>query len=437
MTVSASERRAVVTGLGVISAFGNDLESFSAGLAASRQVVAPFESLPREDFPVTVGAEAREFTGHIDNFGELPKDKKKAIRKGLKVMCREIQMGVAAAQHALHHAGWAEGGYAPDRTGMVFGSDYILTTPDEFESAVRACLDEHGDFVYDRWAEHAIPKVAPLWLLKYLPNMPASHIAIYNDMRGPSNSLTVREASSPLSIAEAAMTITRGHADVMLAGSTGTRVHPLRTVHIVMQEEVARGHSPDEVVSRPFDARRRGMVLGEGAAVIVLEELESARARGANILAEVVGAGSATAWTPTRECDAATALERALRSALHSAQLAPGDIGHYQAQGLSTKRGDEAEAAACRRVFGDRQPPLTAVSGCLGNPGAAVGMFQTVAGILSLQSGSMFPLANFEEADSACPIQPATQDSPAGDTFASASITPSGQAAAVVLRRFA
>ena len=140
------------------------------------------------------GAEARDFSGQIRDFGQLEANQQKTIRKGLKVMCREIQMGVAAAQRALQDAGLKANGYDCDRTGCVYGSDYIMTLPDEFTEGIRNCVDEEG-FHFSRWAEHGLPKVAPLWLLKYLPNMPASHIAIYNDLRGPNNSITLREAS--------------------------------------------------------------------------------------------------------------------------------------------------------------------------------------------------------------------------------------------------
>ncbi|HHK42976.1 MAG TPA: beta-ketoacyl-[acyl-carrier-protein] synthase family protein [Planctomycetaceae bacterium] len=435
MSEPASSRRVVVTGVGLVSALGNDLESFAQGLYAGQNPVQPLQDLP-SSFPVACGAEAASFTGKIDDFGPLPKEKKRAIRKGLKVMCREIQMGVAAAQWALHDAGWGEGGYDPDRSGMVFGSDYILTTPDEFEGAVRACLDDGGRFDYSRWGEHAIPKVAPLWLLKYLPNMPASHIAIYNDLRGPSNSLTVREASSLVALQEATTTILRGHADVMLAGATGTRIHVLRTIHIAMQEEVIRGESPDAFVARPFDARRNGMVLGEAAAVLVLEEAAAAQARGASILAEVAGAGSAAAYTSEGRPDRRKALHQAMRAALRDAGMTPDQIGHYQAQGLSTRAGDAAEASAVRDLFGEAPLPVTSVGGCIGNPGAAVGFLQIVGGIAALREDHVFRLPNFAEPDPECPVRPATGEEASGNAFLCAAASPQAQAGAAILRRY-
>jgi 3-oxoacyl-[acyl-carrier-protein] synthase II len=141
----------------------------------------------------------------------------------------------------------------------------MLTLPEDFTAGVAACRGADGGFDFGAWAERGMPKLNPLWLLKYLPNMPASHIAIYNDLRGPSNSLTVREASGHLAIGEAVVTIQRGAADIMVAGATGTRVHPMKTVHALQTEQVALGDGADQDPahwSRPFDARRTGMVLG-------------------------------------------------------------------------------------------------------------------------------------------------------------------------------
>ena len=291
--MSGREIRVMITGVGVIGPLGLDPPAMAAALAEGRTGLGRPWLLP-DDGPIRVTAEARAFDGKIDGFGPLPPAKKKPIRKGLKVMCREIQMGVAAAQRALHDAGLEDGTIDPDRIGMVFGSDYILTVPEEIEPAVRACVDEQGMFDFNRWGTEAIPKVAPLWLLKYLPNMPASHVAIYNDLRGPNNSITMREASSLMAIAEASAVIARGHADVMLAGATGTRVHPLRSLHAAMQEEVVRDAEDPAFASRPFDEARHGMVLGEGAAVLVLERADSAAARGVTAWGEVLGCGLAT-----------------------------------------------------------------------------------------------------------------------------------------------
>ena len=254
--------------------------------------------------PVHVAAEARQFTGEIEDFGPLEKEQKKQIRKALRVMCRECQMGVAVAQLALTDAAIQVGTIDPDRIGISFGTDYMLSLPEEFNEGIRQCLNGEGKFEFPRWGLEGLPKMSPLWLLKYLPNMPASHVAIFNDLRGPSNSLTMREAGSNLAVGEAYQIIRRGNADAMVCGATGTRLHAMKIVHAVSQEEVACGDGDPTKVSRPFDRNRSGMVLGEGAGAIVIEELAHAQARGATIYGEIVAASSRAAAAPPACCPA-------------------------------------------------------------------------------------------------------------------------------------
>ena len=130
-----------------------------------------------------------------------------------------------------------------------------------------------GDFEFTRWGNEGLGEMAPLWMLKYLPNMPASHIAIYNDLRGPNNSLTMREAAGNLAIGEAFRTIQRGHANLMVAGATGTRILPMQAIHALQTEQMAAENCDPTKASRPFDKNRTGMVAGEGAGMVVLEEL--------------------------------------------------------------------------------------------------------------------------------------------------------------------
>ena len=262
-------RRVVITGMGAISPLGNSIASLWERLRSGESGVDVLKSIPVDNFPVDIGGECSEFEGKIDDFGELDKKLKRNVKKGLKLMCREIQMGVAASQLAMAHSGLAEAALDPARIGTMFGSDYIITNPAEFQKGIAQCISQDDEFVFDQWAEKGLVKVEPTWLLKYLPNMPASHVAIFNDLRGPSNSLTVREASANLSVAEATTIIKRGSADIMISGSTGSRIHPLRTVHLALQEQLAdrnttaAGGDPTKAC-RPFDKDRSGMVLGEG-----------------------------------------------------------------------------------------------------------------------------------------------------------------------------
>ncbi|HEY2880775.1 MAG TPA: beta-ketoacyl-[acyl-carrier-protein] synthase family protein [Pirellulales bacterium] len=437
----ASQRRVVITGMGLISPLGQTKESLWDALSSGRSGVGPLEAVPSQFLPTHVAAEIRDFTGDIENFGPLEKDLKKAIRKGLKVMCRECQMGVAAAQLALADAGLIVGGgkYDPERTGCVFGADYMLTMPEEFSAGISKCRDDQGEFDYNLWATDGMPQLSPLWLLKYLPNMPASHVAIYNDLRGPNNSITHREAAANLAIGEAYRTIIRGSADIMLVGATGTRVHPMKTVHAIQTEEMVGNGVEPAKASRPFDKNRSGMVIGEGAGAIVIEELATAQARGATILGEIVGHGSSHAADKNCVARRDVALANVIRSSLRGSGMQPGEIGHIHAHGLSTRSCDVDEAKAIREVFDAAADkiPVTAAKSYFGNLGAGSGMIELIASVLALNHGKLFPILNFETPDPECPIYAAAPNNGSaspGSSFLSLSVTPQGQASAVLVR---
>jgi 3-oxoacyl-[acyl-carrier-protein] synthase II len=433
-------RRVVITGIGLISPLGNSPERLWEALSSGTSGVRELTSIPVEAFPVKFGAEARDFTGAIEDFGPLDKAMSRNIKKNLKVMCREMQLGIAAAQLALTDCKLPLASVNLDRVGCVYGSDYMLTLPQEFTTGIRNCLDERGRFDFRNWAEKGLPAVEPLWLLKYLPNLPASHIAIFNDLHGPNNSLTMREASSNLAIAEAYCTIVRGHADCMLAGATGTKVHPARTIHVVTQEEVAVRDGDPTKLSRPFDKHRAGEVLGEGAAALMLEELEYAQARGAQILGEITGFASSAVSDKRGIGQYKTAFKNVLTQAMSSTGLKPDDVGHINAHGLSTRRCDAEEAQAITEVFrGRRSPiPVVAAKSYFGNLGAAGGLVELICSLLSLKNGRLFRTLNYETPDAECPVNVVNGEATSpGETFINVNISPQGQASAVVVRRFA
>jgi 3-oxoacyl-[acyl-carrier-protein] synthase II len=347
-------------------------------------------------------------------------------------------MGVAASQLALQDAGARMGDYDPQRSGVVYGSDYIMTMPQEFAEGIRNCLDEQHQFDFSQWADRGLTKVTPLWLLKYLPNMPACHVAIYNDLRGPNNSITVREASSNLSLAESYCVIARGDADLMLSGATGSRVHPIRTIHVALQEQLAIGNGDASALSRPFDLDRAGMVVGEGAGTVVMEELESARRRGARILGEVAGYGSSTVIDRRSVARRTDALRNAMRQALSMAGVGPESVGHVHAHGVATRQGDIDEARAIQEVFGGRVDPVpvAAAKSYFGNLGAAGGVIELIGSLAAMQHGRLFPVLNYRTADPECPVAVVRDHhTPAGESVLNLSVTPQGQAAAVLVRK--
>src|SRR5258705_6531242 len=207
MSSSADDkRRVVITGLGLISPLGNTPAALWGALMAGKSGVATTSIMPADRQPLKYAAEAREFTGEIDDFGPVEKERKKAIKKGLKVMCRETRMAVAAAQLAIADAGFADKPMDPEMSGVVLGSDYMLTMPEDYSLGMKTCAPA-GEFEFSKWGKEGLSDMAPLWMLKYLPNMPARHIAIYNDLPGPNNSLTMPEAASILAAGGAFRTI--------------------------------------------------------------------------------------------------------------------------------------------------------------------------------------------------------------------------------------
>lgn len=269
-------REIVITGLGVVSPLGIGREAFWDKFRAGASGIRPIDAFDTSSLEVRFGGQITDF------------DPKLYVRprKSLKVMSREIQMGFAAADLALVDAGLSGGSVEPERFGVVFGSDMIYADTHDLEGTYRRC-SASGRFDFEQWGKAAMEEIYPLWLLKLLPNMTASHIAIAHDARGPNNSIVLGDVSSLLAIAEAASVIERGWADVMITGGTGNRIDPTAIVARCEHDLSHRGNDI-EAASRPFDQDRDGMVNGEGSGAIVLESLDHAVARGAHIHARLL-----------------------------------------------------------------------------------------------------------------------------------------------------
>ncbi|NOY40841.1 MAG: beta-ketoacyl-[acyl-carrier-protein] synthase family protein [Planctomycetes bacterium] len=439
MSSAANPRRRVaITGMGVVCPLGNSPSAMWEALVAGRSGVDRLSSMPPLEGLVHYGGEASDFTGVIGDFGELSKDVKKSIRKALKVMCRETMMAVAVAQKAVADAGFNGQPLDPERSGVVFGSDYMLSPPDDFTDGMVKCGARENEFQYSHWGQDGLREMNPLWMLKYLPNMPASHIAIMNDLRGPNNSLTLREIAGMMAIREAAQTIERGHADCMIAGATGTRIHSFKTMHAVQTEQLADPTLDPAQASRPFDANRTGMVVGEGSGALVLEELEAARQRGATIYGEIVGTGSSAVTNAEIDDQRKSALVNAASHAMAEARIPADQLGHVNAHGLATTERDAEEAQALGEVLGSVSAtvPVVAAKSYFGNLGAGSSVVELVGSLLALQSGSLFKTLNFETSDPSAPLAITTQnDVPAGNSFLKLSVTPQAQAAALVVSR--
>ena len=426
-------RRVVVTGLGVVAPQCRSLADLWNLLISGTVAVRPYDG-----FGLVSLAAPADFDGHISAFDTQDPAQQKSIRKSLKVMSREIQMAVAASCRALNEAGIQQGQLASERVGISFGSDYILTTPEDVLDGVRAC-SEGAQFEFSQWGTDGLPKMNPLWQLKYLPNMPASHIAILNGFHGPSNSITLREASVGAVVGESVEVIATGRADVMLVGTTGSRLHPIKLLHAKKHEELS------ETACRPFDAQRDGTTLGEGAGALILEDMEHAKKRGANCWAEIVCGSYRCRFDRTGQDFRRETVRAVVENVLRRSGALPEQIGHINAHGLGGKSSDSAEAAGILDVFGRRAEPIpvTTTKGCFGNLGAGAGTIELIAGILALRNEILFPTVNFvsvgELTHPELPFPPLSvvqnTNVPAGDSFLKIAMNPQSQVSAVLVRK--
>ena len=217
MKASYDLPRVVVTGVGVVSPIGIGQESFWKNVISGRSGIRPLSAFAVGDLPSKLAAEVRDFdpVQHIYH------------KKLLKVMSRDIQLGVAGASMAMKDSGLSRGDVDPERLGVEFGAGHISTTPDELaDAALHLKLMAEGEQV-STWAEDGMGQIAPLWLLRQLPNMPACHVAIEHDARGPNNTITSCESSALLALAEGVRAIERNAADVMIVGACSSHIHPL------------------------------------------------------------------------------------------------------------------------------------------------------------------------------------------------------------------
>jgi 3-oxoacyl-[acyl-carrier-protein] synthase II len=416
-------REIVITGVGVVSPIGIGCDPFWDSLAHGRSGIRLVDLFDASSLQVRFG-------GQIPDF-----DAKLYVRprKSLKVMSREIQLGFAAADLAIADAGIAAGGIEPDRFGVVFGNDMIYADLEDLETTYRRARDDER-FSFRAWSEAIHEELHPLWLLKHLPNMTASHIAIAHDARGPNNTIVLGDVSSLLAVAEAASVIERGWADVMLAGGTGCRLHPTA---LVARGDTLLSHRADEIErsSRPFDLDRDGLVNGEGAGVIILEAREHAERRGARIRGRLLATAARCEAATRHKRLTGTSLEQAIAAVLDAAALDAGGVGHVNAHGMSTIDMDRVEARAIAAVLGET--PVTAPKSLFGHLGAGGGAVELVASVLGLEQGLVPATLNYETPDPECPVNVVHGAPLAGRpaTAITVNLCSTGQAAAVAIAR--
>jgi 3-oxoacyl-[acyl-carrier-protein] synthase II len=426
-------RRVVVTGLGVVAPNGVGKEAFWSACVNGRSGVGPIRTFDASSHPVGIAAEVPDF--------DLTPFVPGAHRKSLKIMGRAARFGVAAAGLAVRDAGLDLGKEDPERVGVVMGTGLVpIDLPEVAPLLADACA-EGGKLHSDRLGRHGKEALFPLWILKYLPNMTAAHISLIHGAQGPNSTLTTACAAGTQAVGEAFRLIARGDADLMLAGGADSRIDPLLLLAYSALGALSPAQRPPAEVSRPFDGQRDGFVLGEGAGILLLEELGHARRRGAVIYAEVLGLGTSfDAYGVTKPDPDAGGAARAIRWALREAGIDIHDVDYINAHGTSTRLNDLMETEAVKRVFNGvaQTLPLSSIKSMIGHLIGAAGAVEAVALALTLHEGVLPPTINQTHPDPGCDLDyvPNHAREYPVRTAVSTSFGFGGQNAALVMRRF-
>ena len=414
-----STHEVVITGVGVVSPIGIGRDDFWQSVVDGTSGVSRTEM---DTLPSKIGAELKDFN---------PKQHVRP-RKSLKVMCREIQTAFAAAAMAADEAGIGELDIDRGRIGSVLGSQMLYSEVHEFRDLYKSCIQDDGEFRHDSFGEN-LSTMNPLWMLKYLPNMPSCHIAIGIDARGPNNSIVLGDASCLLATIEAINCIRRGMADVMVCGGAGSRLNSTPRIYRGDFDVSRKRNGEPSAASRPFDADRDGMVNGEGAGAMILERSDHAAARGARILGRIAGYGSSMDVgddVGSRK----TAIQLSIAQAIHGESVTADQISHVNAHGLSTIDNDQAEAQAIRATLGDVS--VTAPKSLFGNLGPGGGTIELAASIIAMENGVIPGTINFSTADPECPVNVVTSQKPCDKRYVLAlNQSGTGQAASLLIAR--
>jgi 3-oxoacyl-[acyl-carrier-protein] synthase II len=390
--------RVVVTGIGVVAPNGIGRRAFCEAILEGRSGVDYIASFDTTGLPIKIAGEIREFDV-LPYLGEH--------RKNAKLMSRAVRFAVGAAAMAVEDAGIRPDQVDPARFGVCMGTGITPVDVQELVPTILRSVDAEGAFDLARFAQARSESIFPLWLLQHLPNMAAAHISILQHAMGPNNTIVTACAAGTQAVGDAFRLIARGDADVMLAGGCDSRLDPQLLVAYSAMKTVSSSLRPPVEVSRPFDAERDGFVLGEGAAVLILESYRRARRRGARIYAEVTGYGSSfDAFGITRPEPEGKGAALSMTAALREARVDPSKIDYINAHGTSTKLNDLMETVAVKRVFGSRAAsiPISSQKSMIGHLIGASGAVEAAATALSLERGVVPPTINLATPDPECDL---------------------------------
>jgi 3-oxoacyl-[acyl-carrier-protein] synthase II len=373
-------RRVAITGVGAVTPLANDAKSTWRGLLEGRSGIDTIRAFDPSPFDVQIAGEVKDF----EPAGLVPP-------KELRRIDRNVLFALSAAKEALADAG--ANGYRPERMGVVVGS----------------CIGGFNQLMqqHDVLKERGPDRVSPSFIQNVLVDSASGQLAIELGIRGPNYAVVSACATGSHSVGEGAELIRQGHADAVLAGGTEACIHPLILAGFCSMRGLASANGDPTTASRPFDATREGFVMSEGSAVMMLEDLEAANARGARIYAEILGYGASNdAYHMAAPDPGATGVVEMMRQALERSGVEPDDVDYINAHGTATPLGDAAETKAIKEVFGEHAYDL-AVSSTkseLGHMFGAAGAIEAMVCALAIHDGVIPPTINYKNPDPACDL---------------------------------
>ncbi len=391
--------RVVITGMGLVCPLGHDVETVWQAMLAGKSGVAKTTIFDASTFPTTFSAEVKDydFAKYTKN-PELHKDSN-----------RGSGFAIGAAVQACKQAGIdietdkSADGIDRSRLGIYLGAGEGSVDNDIFFGAIVDGWDtDKSEMDWGRWAEVALSRMRPMRELEQEPNMPAAHIAMLTGARGPTRSCLTACAASTQAVGEAMMIIRRGNADVMIAGGAHSMIHPLGLTGFNRLTAISTRNDSPETASRPFSAGRDGFILGEGAAMLILESQNSAKKRDAEILAEVIGYGSSSdAFRVTDMHDEGRGAIQAMTAALADAGISERQVDYISTHGTSTTENDSIETKAIKAVFKEeaKNIPASSVKSVLGHLIGAAGAAELITCVLAIRDNIVPPTMNLNDPD--------------------------------------
>ena len=378
-----TRKRVVVTGIGVVTPLGQGADTFWGNLLAGQCGIDSISAFDTEGFPCTIAGEVKDF----DPTPAFPSPKE--VRR----TDRFSQFGIHAGWQALNDSGLDLAKTNRDRVGAMIGSGIggLITLEDQ----------------HNKLLERGPGRLSPFFIPMMILNMASGMFSLYHGLRGPNVATCSACATASHAIGEAWRTLVMGDADVMVAGGTEAAVAPCAVGGVASMKALSTRNDDPRHASRPFDAGRDGFVMGEGSGVLVLEELEHAKARGARIYCEMAGYGNtADAHHMTSPAPEGEGGARAMRTALSSGGLTPEDISYITAHGTSTPQGDVCETEAIKSVFGDhaRSLAVSSTKGATGHMLGAAGGVEMAVCCKALETDTVPPTINYETPDPDCDL---------------------------------